>query len=91
MKDPMYVNKVTETITRVAKQYAECTYSQEFLSQANPEQLQELLFTINPQLFLETLLFEIRGTTIAYGAAKKREKNELFKLAIYRLESAEKI
>ena len=91
VKDPIYVNKVTETITRVAKQYAECTYNQDFLTQANPEQLQELLFTINPQLLLETLLFEIRGTTIAYGAAKKKEKNELFKLAIHRLESAEKI
>ena len=55
----------------------------------SPEQLQQLVMTINPQLFLETLLCEIRGTTIKYCATKKKIKNEAKNLALHRLEVAE--
>lgn len=33
-------------------------------------------FMINPQLFLETLLMEIRGKTISYASYKKKEKGK---------------
>ena len=48
-----------------------------------------MTLTINPQLFLECLLLEIRGKTIEYSARKKKSKNEAQKLAIHRLEIAE--
>ena len=34
-------------------------------------------FTINDQLFLETLLTEIRGKTISYASYRKKENNKL--------------
>ena len=34
----------------------------------------EIQFVINDQLFLETLLMEIRGKTISYSAFKNKEK-----------------
>ena len=80
---------ITETIKRVCKQYAEDIYNPDFFDFATPEQLQELIYTIDPKLFMETLLFEIRGTTIQYCAIQKRQKNEAKNLALHRLESAE--
>ena len=89
LKDPAYVEVVTDSIRTVASRYAEDVYDPEFLKTATPEQLQELTFTINPQLFLETLLLEIRGNTIQFCARTKKSKNESQKLAIHRLELAE--
>ena len=85
-----FVQKATDTIRKTCKQYSECNYNSEFLDSATPEQLQTLKFTINPQLFLETLLLQIRGTAIEYSAIKKRQKNEALNLALHRLEMAEK-
>ena len=39
----------------------------------------EIEFVINYQLFLETLLMEIRGKTISYSAFKNKEKHEMKK------------
>ena len=39
----------------------------------------EIQFVINDQLFLETLLMEIRGKTISYSAFKNKEKNKMEK------------
>ena len=36
----------------------------------------EIMFNINDQLFLETLLMTIRGNTIKYSSIKKRRKLE---------------
>jgi exonuclease III len=88
-KDPIYVQKVLDTIKRVCGQYAEDVYNPEFFNTATPEQLQQLLYTIDPQLFLETLLCEIRGTTIQYCAIQKKIKNEAKNLALHCLELAE--
>ena len=63
-KDSTYVQKVLDTIKRVCEQYSEDIYNSDFFSTATPEQLQQLVMTINPKLFLEVLLCEIRGTTI---------------------------
>ena len=88
-KDHVYVQKVIETIKRVTQQYSEDIYNPEFFQSATPEQLQHLTLTIDPQLFLETLLCEIRGSTIQYCATKKKMKNEVKNLALHRLEIAE--
>ena len=88
-KDPKYVEQILDTITTVAKQYSEDIYRQDYFELASPEQLQETVFNINPQLFLETLLFEIRGKTIEYCATKQKLKKAALNLALHRLESAE--
>ena len=89
-KDLEYVKLINKTISRVSKQYAECIYNPSFFDIATPEQLQDLTYTINPQLLLETLLFEIRGSTIEYCTRKKKQKNEALNLALHRLEASEK-
>ena len=88
-KDLNYVKLVKETIARVLKQYAQNLYTPDFLLDATPEQLQSMNFTINHQLLLETLLCEIRGTTVQYCCIKKKKKNELLNLALHKLENAE--
>ena len=84
-KDPNYVEQILDTITNVAKQYSEDIYRQDYFELASPEQLQETVFNINPQLFLETLLFEIRGKTIEYCATKQKLKKAALNLALHRL------
>ena len=37
----------------------------------------DLHFTINSQLFLETLLMEIRGKTISYSSYKRKERDKI--------------
>ena len=89
INDLDYVKIICESIKMVTIQYAEDIYDQDFLDNASPEQLQSVILTINPQLFLECLLLEIRGKTIAYCARQKRLRNGAQNLAIHRLELAE--
>ena len=37
----------------------------------------EIQFSVNDQIFLETLLMEMRGKTISYSAYKKLQTNEI--------------
>ena len=90
MRDRNYKEIVENAIKRVAKQYAEDVYREDFLENASPETLQEVHYTIDKQLLFETLLFEIRGDTIKYSAEQKRNKNAERKLILHNLEEAEK-
>ena len=56
------------------QQYALPVYSHENLDQISDENIQ---FVINDQLFLDTLLMEIRGKSISYGSYKKRENEKV--------------
>ena len=47
-----------------------------FWENEHPSALQVVEININPQLFLDTLLMEIRGETIKYGAKIKRERGQ---------------
>ena len=89
VNDPEYVKIICEAIKSVTLQYAEDIYDNEFLKNASPEQLQSLVLTIDPQLFLECLLLEIRGKTISYCAWQKKVKNGAQILALHRFEMAE--
>ena len=44
-----------------------------FVNQQTPESLQNLQLKINPELFLDTLLMQIRGATIKYISELKRK------------------
>ena len=90
-----YVDMIKETIKRVTCQYAiindnhnffESCPSEEmetFLSTQSPETLQQLQLKINPELFLDTLLMEIRQVSIQFASrlkkARLQDEQELLK------------
>ena len=66
LKDSQYIDKIKKIIEDVKQTYA---------TNLNPEEMipnQDLQFSINDQLFLETLLMMIRGDTIKYSSIKKK-------------------
>ena len=89
LKDYEYTDLILNTIRNVTALYAEDVYAHDFLEKMNPEEQQNILLTINPQLFLEALLLEIRGKTISYCAWKKKCNTTAYTLAVHRLESLE--
>ena len=84
LKDPSYLALIENVIKRVTIQYAvvdgrsnffldsDPQVYEEFESIQTPESLQTLEIMLNPELFLDTLLMEIRGATIKFSAIKKR-------------------
>ena len=62
-----YIKVVKECIQRVKEQYMLPIYNIEYIIESE----QNLEFHISDQLFLETLLMEIRGKTISYSSYKK--------------------
>ncbi len=73
LHDTDYVKIVKETIAKCKEQYGCLVYDRESINNIDTELLQ---LNINDQLFLETLLMEIRGKTISYSSFKKKERNE---------------
>lgn len=71
LKDMDYVQEIKKIISDVKKQYAVPVYNFDCLDSVND---QLLSFQISDQLFLETLLMEIRGKTISYATFKKKER-----------------
>lgn len=68
LKDQQYVNVVKNTISEVKQTY-------QINNEENNIDNQEE-FSINDQLFLETLLLMIRGNTIKYSSQKKKQRQE---------------
>ena len=84
--DPEYVDKIKHAMKKVTAQYAIINNDENFfinasqdifdlfISEQTPETLQALPLKINPELFLDTLMMEVRRETILYSAEKKRER-----------------
>ena len=70
LKDMNYIEAVKKCINNVKEQYMLPIYDLEFVSTTESNNIQ---FTISEQLFLEILLMEIRGKTIAYSSYKKKQ------------------
>ena len=66
-----YVETVKDTIKKTKEQYAALVYDRSTLSEIDDLMIH---FTINDQLFVETLLTEIRGKSISYASYRKKEK-----------------
>ena len=79
LKDIDYLTIIKEKINEVKMQYALPIYNTENINTIPNDQLQ---FMINDQLFLETLLMEIRGKSISYSCFKKKENEKLEKQLI---------
>ena len=71
LKDIEYINMVNKKIEETKKQYALAVYTKDNVDHIPDYDLQ---FSINDQLFLETLLMEIRGVSISYGSFKKKQQ-----------------
>ena len=64
---------VKEKFLDVKKQYSALVYNFDEIDNVSNE---DIHFTINGQLLLETLLMEICGKTISYSSYKKKPENE---------------
>ena len=71
LRDRKYINIVKDCIQQVKEQYMLPIYDLEYII----ENEQNFEFQISDQLFLETLLMEIRGKTISYSSLKKKQNN----------------
>ena len=69
LKDKDYIALIKKVILEIKKQYAVIIYNQDEIQNISDELIE---FSINDQLFLETLLMEIRGKTISYASFKKK-------------------
>ena len=102
LKDKTFVELVNNTIKRVTCQYAYFDnipdffenetkeVIEQFLNEQTPETLQTLNLKINPELFLDTLLMEIRGSTIKYSSEIKRSNRAQEQLLMHDIEILEK-
>ena len=81
LHDAEYLKVINDKITDIKMQYALPVYNRDNIEQISDNEIQ---FVINDQLFLDTLLMEIRGKSISYASFKKKEntnrENELIKI-----------
>lgn len=89
LKDLEYVEEVKKVINRVKYQYA--SEIQNSNLDIKDMDIEDLKLSINSQLFLETLLFEIRGKTISYSTFKKRKEENKEKLLLNEIDNLEKM
>ena len=75
LNDKDYIELINNKIDEVKKQYALPVYNMDQINNIPDDQIQ---FVINDQLFLETLLMELRGKSISFSSYKKKtlEKKE---------------
>ena len=89
LKDLEYLKRIKNSIKKVIKTYATNDITENFIDEASPEQLQNIPCTINPQLLYDMIQLEIRGETIKYSAAIKKEKNSTQLKLLHQLEELE--
>ena len=71
--DKDYLKIINDKIEDIKKQYALPVYDIENIQNIPDQQIQ---FIINDQLFLETLLMELRGKSISYSSFKKKQEEK---------------
>ena len=72
LTDTEYLKIINSKIQDVKKQYCLPVYNHDNIDEIPDEELQ---LVINDQLFLETVMMEIRGKSISYASYKKKSKN----------------
>ena len=86
LKDTQYLELVNSTIENTLKEYTVPVYNHENIMNIDK---QNIVLTINDQLFLETLLMNIRGNSISYSSHKKKETDKLEKKLIDEIQDIE--
>ncbi len=74
LKDVSFISEIKSTILETKKYYAASPYNQENIGLIENK---DLILSINPQLFFEMLLLNIRSKSISFAAAKKKEQISL--------------
>lgn len=69
LKELAYLNLINSKIDDVKRQYAISIYNKDKINDIPNEEIQ---LTINDQLFLDTLLMELRGKSISYASFRKK-------------------
>lgn len=73
LTDPDYLKQINKKITDIKRQYALPVYNMDDINEIPNEEVQ---LKINDQLFLDTLLMEIRGEAISYSSFKHKQRNK---------------
>ena len=73
LNDKDYIEIINNKIDEVKKQYALPVYNMDQINNIPDDQIQ---FVINDQLFLETLLMELRGKSFSFSSYKKKKTLE---------------
>ena len=73
LKEIDYLNAINKKIDEIKQQYSLPIYNYDNLQNIPDSEIQ---FRINDQLFLDTLLMEIRGQTISYSSYKKKQNDK---------------
>ena len=73
LNDKDYIEIINNKIDEVKKQYALPVYNMDQINNIPDDQIQ---FVINDQLFLETLLMELRGKSISFSSYKKKHQKK---------------
>ena len=79
LSDIVYVQEINKKIDDIKLQYALPIYNHQNINEIPDSELQ---FTISDQLFLETLLMELRGKSISCGSYKKKRNTNYRKQII---------
>ena len=86
LTDPDYLKQINKKIRDIKMQYALPVYNLDEIHNIPNEELQ---FMINDQLFLDTLLMEIRGDAISYASFKNKQRNKRENKLIKQIEEIE--
>ena len=87
LKDTTFVNLVKQIIIELKKEYAALVYDFDNISSINDD---DLVLTIDDQLFFEMILLKIRGKCISYSTLKKkRQETKLEELLIKEIQHLE--
>ena len=86
LTDPDYLKQINKKIDDIKLQYAIPVYNREQINDIPNEELQ---LVINDQLFLDTLLMEIRGECISYASFKNKQRNTRETYLIKQIEKLE--
>ena len=87
LQDLDYLECINTKIEEIKKQYSVPIYNPEKLLEIDDNDLQ---FTISDQLFLETLLMEIRGKTISYASYRNKNKTKQEQILLDEIKKLEK-
>ena len=87
LSDMNYLQLINSTINETINQYALPVYNTDNIHLLNNFEIQ---FIINDQLFLETLLMQIRGKAISYSSYKKKTIDNNEKQSITEIKELEK-
>ena len=75
LKNLEFIDEIKKTLRKIKIQYCATPYNIENIDSIDNENLH---LTINPQLFFEMFLLEVRTMTVSFASKNKKQENEYF-------------